>query len=192
MNKLNPLERISKALGGEQNLRQFRNLLGIPSFCYKSPVGWIDIIAEETRILRVSFSEVAPLSEPTVPPTLPVLTRTIKLLDLYFAGGPINFIELSVQLAHATDFQQRVWNTIRQIPYGEVRTYQWIADQIERPKSVRAIGNAVGANPASILIPCHRVIRSDGTLGGYGGGIDRKRRLLTLEGYPIATLKESR
>ena len=192
MNKLNPLERISKALGGEQNLRQFRNLLGIPSFCYKSPVGWIDIIAEETRILRVSFSEVAPLSEPTFPPTLPVLTRTIKLLDLYFAGGPINFVELSVQLAHATDFQQQVWNTIRQIPYGEVRTYQWIADQIERPKSVRAIGNAVGANPASILIPCHRVIRSDGTLGGYGGGIDRKRRLLTLEGYPIATLKESR
>ena len=192
MNKLNPLERISKALGGEQNLRQFRNLLGIPSFCYKSPVGWIDIIAEENRILRVSFSEVAPLSEPTVPPTLPVLTRTIKLLDLYFAGGPINFIELSVQLAHATDFQQQVWNTIRQIPYGEVRTYQWIADRIERPKSVRAIGNAVGANPASILIPCHRVIKSDGTLGGYGGGIDRKRQLLTLEGYPVATLKESR
>ena len=192
MKKLSPLERISKALGGEQNLRQFRNLLGIPSFCYKSPVGWIDIIAEENRILRVSFSEVAPLSEPTFPPTLPILTRTIKLLDLYFAGGPINFIELSVQLAHATDFQQHVWNTIRQIPYGEVRTYQWIANQIERPKSVRAIGNAVGANPASILIPCHRVIRSDGTLGGYGGGINRKRQLLTLEGYPIATLKESR
>lgn len=192
MKRLSPLERISKALGGEQNLRQFRNLLGIPSFCYKSPVGWIDIIAEENRILRVSFSEVAPLSEPTFPPTLPVLTRTIQLLDLYFAGGPINFVELSVQLAHATDFQQQVWNTIRQIPYGEVRTYQWIADRIERPKAVRAIGNAVGANPASILIPCHRVIRSDGTLGGYGGGIDRKRRLLTLEGYPIATLKESK
>ena len=192
MKKLSPLERIAKALGGDQNLRQFRNLLGIPNFCYKSPVGWIDIIAEENRILRVSFSEVAPLSEPTFPPTLPILTRTIQLLDLYFAGGPINFVELSVQLAHATDFQQHVWNTIRQIPYGEVRTYQWIANQIERPKSVRAIGNAVGANPASILIPCHRVIRSDGTLGGYGGGINRKRHLLTLEGYPIATLKESR
>ena len=192
MKRLSPLERISKALGGEQNLRELRNAVGIPSFCYNSPVGWIDIIAAENRILRTSFSEVAPSSQPTSPPTLPVLSRTIRLLDLYFAGGPVDFAEISVQLASATDFQQHVWNTIRQIPYGEVRTYQWIADQIERPKSVRAIGNAVGANPASILIPCHRVIRSDGTLGGYGGGIERKRQLLTLEGYPIATLKESK
>ena len=190
MKRLNPLERISKALGGEQHLRQLRNVLGIPSFCYESPIGWIDIIAGENRIVRIAFSEAAPSSGPTFPPTVPVVTRTIRLLDLYFAGGPIDFAEISVQLAHATDFQQRVWNTIRQIPYGEVRTYQWIADQIERPKSVRAIGNAVGANPAAILIPCHRVIRSDGTLGGYGGGIERKRQLLTLERYPTATLKE--
>lgn len=188
MKRSSPLERISEALGGEQNLRQLRNLLGIPSFCYESPMGWIDIIAEENRIVRVSFSEVEPSSRPTFPSTPPVLTRTIRLLDLYFAGGPIDFAEISVQLAYATDFQQHVWNAIRQIPYGEVRTYQWIADQIERPKSVRAIGNAVGANPAAVLIPCHRVIRSDGTLGGYGGGIERKRQLLALEGHSIEQL----
>ena len=190
MKRLSPLERISEALGGEQNLRQFRDVFGIPSFCYKSPIGWIDIIAEENRILRTSFSEVAPSSEPTFPPTLPVLNRTIKLLDLYFAGGPVDFAELSVQLTYATDFQQQVWNAIQQIPYGEVRTYQWIADRIGSPKSARAVGNATGANPVSILIPCHRVIRSNGALGGYGGGLERKRQLLALEGHPIEQLDE--
>lgn len=185
MNKSNPLEIISGALGGEQGLRRLRNVFGIPSFCYKSPIGWIDIIAEGNQILRASFSEVEPPSEPTFPPTFPVLNRTIKLLDLYFAGGPIDFAEISVQLVYATDFQQQVWEAIRQIPYGEVRSYQWIADRIGRPKSARSIGNAVGANPVSILIPCHRVIRSNGALGGYGGGLERKRQLLALEGHDI-------
>ena len=189
MKRSNPLERISEALGGEQGLRQFRNVFGIPSFCYKSPIGWIDIIAEGNHILRASFSEVAPLSVPTAPPTLPVLTRTIKLLDIYFAGGAINFVEIPMQLAYATEFQQQVWKAIQQIPYGEVRSYQWIADRIGRPKSARSIGNAVGANPVSILIPCHRVIRSNGALGGYGGGLDRKRQLLTLEGHDAEKFK---
>ena len=189
MKRSNPLERISEALGGEQGLRQLRNVFGIPSFCYKSPIGWIDIIAEENRILRASFSEVAPSSGPTFPPALPVLTRTIKLLDLYFAGGPIDFAEIPVQLAYATDFQQQVWNAIQQIPYGEVRSYKWIAEQIGKPKAVRAVGSAVGANPISILRPCHRVVRSDGALGGYGGGLERKRQLLALEGYPVEELR---
>ena len=189
MSKSNPLEIISKALGGDDGLRRLRNVVGIPSFCYKSPIGWIDIIAEENRISNASFSEAAPSSEPTFPPTLPVLTRTIKLLDLYFAGGPIDFAEISVQLAYGTDFQQHVWKTIREIPHGEVRSYQWLADQIGRPKSVRAVGNAVGTNPVSILVPCHRVIRSNGALGGYGGGLERKRQLLTLEGHDTEEFK---
>ncbi len=189
MSKSNPLEIIANTLGGDDGLRKLRNVVGIPSFCYKSPIGWIDIIAEENRISSASFSEAAPSSGSTFSPTLPVLTRTIKLLDLYFAGGPIDFAELSVQLAYGTDFQQHVWKTIREIPHGEVRSYQWIADRIGQPKSVRAVGNAVGANPVSILIPCHRVIRSNGALGGYGGGLDRKRQLLALEGHDIENLK---
>ena len=188
MKRLNPLERISEGLGGEQGLRQLRNVFGIPSFCYESPIGWIDIIAEENRILRASFSEVAPSSKPTFPPTLPVLTRTIKLLDLYFAGGSVDFAEIPV-LTYATDFQQQVWNAIRQIPYGEVRSYKWVAEQIGKPKAVRAVGNAVGANTAVILTPCHRVVRSNGALGGYGGGLERKRQLLAREGHPIEKLK---
>ena len=189
MSKSNPLEIIANALGGDDGLRRLRNTVGIPSFCYKSPIGWIDIIAEENRISSASFSEAAPSSEPTSPPTLPILARTIQLLDIYFAGGPIDFAEISVQLAYGTEFQQQVWKTIREIPYGEVRSYQWIADRIGRPKSARAIGNAVGENPVSILIPCHRVIRSNGALGGYGGGLDRKRQLLALEDQDIEKLK---
>ena len=189
MSKSNPLEIIANALGGDDGLRKLRNTVGMPSFCYKSPIGWIDIIAEENCISSASFSEVAPSSEPTFPPTHPVLARTIKLLDIYFAGGPIDFSEISVQLAYGTEFQQHVWKAIREIPHGEVRSYQWIADRIGRPKSARSIGNAVGANPVSILIPCHRVIRSNGALGGYGGGLDRKRQLLALEGQDIEKLK---
>ena len=189
MKRSNPLERISEALGGEQGLRRLRNTFGIPSFCYKSPIGWIDLIAEGNQILRASFSEEAPVSGPTFPPTLPVLARTIKLLDIYFAGGPIDFAEISVKLVYATDFQQQVWKAVQQIPHGDVRSYQWIADQIGRPKSARSIGNAVGANPVSILIPCHRVIRSNGALGGYGGGVERKRQLLALEGHDTEKFK---
>ena len=189
MKKSNPLKHITEALGGEQGMRRLRDVFGIPSFCYNSPVGWIDIIAEETRIFRVSFAEEAPDSASPFPSNISVLIRTIKLLDLYFAGGPIDFAEIPVQLEGSTDFQQHVWNAIQQIPYGEVRTYQWIADRIGSPKSARAVGSATGANPVSILIPCHRVVRSNGGLGGYGGGLERKRQLLALEGYPIEQLR---
>ena len=191
MKRSNPLERISEALGGEQGMRRLRDVFGIPSFCYNSPIGWIDIITTEDHIFQASFAEEAPNSASPFPSNIPVLIRTIKLLDLYFAGGPIDFAEIPVQLEGSTDFQQHVWNAIRQVPYGEVQTYQWIADRIGRPKSVRAVGNAVGANPVSILIPCHRIIRSDGRLGGYGGGLERKRRLLALEGYPIEQLRKN-
>ena len=189
MKRASPLERISDALGGEQELRRMRNFFGIPNFCYKSPIGWMDIIAEENRILRVSFSETPPLSEARVWPNLPVLARTVELLDRYFNGQPINFAEILVELIYFTDFQQHVWKIIQQIPYGEVRTYQWIANQMGRPKSARAVGNATGANPVPILIPCHRVIGSNGRLGGYGGGIEKKCQLLALERYPVEMLK---
>ena len=171
MNRLNPLERISETSDS------------IPSFCYKSPIGWIDIIAEEDHVLRASFIEVTPFPEPIAQPIIPVLTQMFELLDRYFGGQPVDFSRIPVRFAHGTDFQRHVWNTIQQIPYGEVRSYKWIAEQIGRPKAVRAVGSAVGANPVSILNPCHRVIRSNGALGGYGGGLERKRLLLAFEGH---------
>jgi AraC family transcriptional regulator of adaptative response/methylated-DNA-[protein]-cysteine methyltransferase len=81
-----------------------------------------------------------------------------------------------------TPFQQRVWNALRAIPLGQTATYSQIAERISAPKAVRAVGLACGANPIAVFVPCHRIIRSDGTLGGYRGGLARKRKLLEYEG----------
>jgi O-6-methylguanine DNA methyltransferase len=86
-------------------------------------------------------------------------------------------------LTDGTDFQERVWAALREIPYGETRSYEEIARAIGNPRAVRAVGSANGANRIPIVIPCHRVVRADGTLGGYGGELWRKRFLLRLEGH---------
>lgn len=90
-----------------------------------------------------------------------------------------------IEAAQATPFQKRVWKALLEIPKGEVRTYAWIARKIGRPKAVRAVGNAVGQNPLAPEVPCHRVVRTDGSLGGYSGpgGIRTKMRLLKKEGH---------
>jgi len=80
-----------------------------------------------------------------------------------------------------TPFQRAVWKTLQRIPYGTVTTYQWVATQIGNPKAVRAVGGAIGKNPIAVVIPCHRVIGSDGSLTGFGGGLDVKQRLIDLE-----------
>lgn len=82
-----------------------------------------------------------------------------------------------------TEFEKKVWETLRKIPYGETRTYKWLAEEIGHPQAFRAVGNALGKNPLPIIFPCHRVIEADGSLGGYSGGIDIKRRLLEGEYY---------
>ena len=97
----------------------------------------------------------------------------------YFAGSRRHF-ELPL-LPAGTELQRQVWETLRQIPYGETWTYGQVAAAIGRPRAARPVGRAVGANPISIVIPCHRVIGSGGTLTGYGGGLWRKQRLLDLE-----------
>jgi O-6-methylguanine DNA methyltransferase len=84
-----------------------------------------------------------------------------------------------------TEFQRKVWRTIASIPRGETRSYKWIAKRAGRPKAVRAAANACGANPLAPEIPCHRVIASDGTIGGFSSGIALKRKLLKLEGINI-------
>ena len=86
-----------------------------------------------------------------------------------------------------TAFQERVWQELRRIPVGETRSYAQIAAAIGQPGAVRAVGTANGDNPVAVLVPCHRVIRSDGSLGGYAGGLERKSRLLAAEGVPCAS-----
>jgi len=87
-----------------------------------------------------------------------------------------------LDLDQGTPFQRRVWRTLLDIPRGETRSYSWVAEQIGRPDAARAVGQAVGANPLAIVVPCHRVVASDGGLGGYGGGLALKETLLQIEG----------
>ena len=101
-------------------------------------------------------------------------------LDAYFAG---KLREFSLPLAPAgTDFQRAVWSFLRTIPYGQTRSYLDVANALGKPSACRAVGAANGANPIPIVVPCHRVIGANGSLTGFGGGIDVKRRLLALEG----------
>jgi methylated-DNA-[protein]-cysteine S-methyltransferase len=103
----------------------------------------------------------------------------VDQLDAYFAGELTDF-DLKLDL-RGTEFQQRVWKALLTIPYGETRSYGEIAEQIGAPGAARAVGLANGRNPIAIVVPCHRVIGSGGSLTGYGGGLERKQTLLELE-----------
>lgn len=102
------------------------------------------------------------------------------MLNAYFEGEPVAF-DLAFDL-RGTEFQTAVWRAVHGIPHGRLSSYGRLAKSVGRPKAARAVGNAVGANPLGIVIPCHRVIRSDGSIGGFGGRPDLKRYLLSLEG----------
>ncbi len=101
-------------------------------------------------------------------------------LRRYLAGERVDFPQ-ALDFTGGTPFQQQVWQALRRIPAGETRSYGWVAAAIGRPKAARAVGQAVGANPINIVVPCHRVVGSDGSLTGYGGGLPLKQRLLDLE-----------
>jgi O-6-methylguanine DNA methyltransferase len=101
-------------------------------------------------------------------------------LRAYLAGQPVRF-KFRLAARAGTPFQRKVWRVLLKIPRGQTRSYAWVARQIGRPKAVRAVANACGANPVPILVPCHRVIASDGSLGGFGGGLALKKKLLALE-----------
>jgi len=108
---------------------------------------------------------------------------TINQLTLYFQGKLKEF-ELNLK-PEATPFSAKVYEELQKIPYGEVISYEELAKKIGNPKAARAVGNANGKNPIVIIIPCHRVISKSGKIGGYSGGIDKKRKLLKLEGTSI-------
>ena len=147
--------------------------------------GWQFVLVSSPKGLRYVELHGVPLSElskrlsahvaPDDERNLPILGE----LREYLAGERERF---SVPLdIHGTPFQQSVWKAIQGVPYGKTTSYEAIARQIRRPKAMRAVGQAVGANPVSIFIPCHRIIGKDGSLTGYGGGLPLKERLLALE-----------
>lgn len=122
----------------------------------------------------------------TCAPDAGPLPQTVRQLEEYFAGRRREF-DLPLRL-EGTAFQQRVWQVLMEIPYGVTWSYGELARRIDNPNASRAVGLANGRNPISILVPCHRVIGADGSLTGYGGGVERKRWLLAHEGLPLAPL----
>jgi methylated-DNA-[protein]-cysteine S-methyltransferase len=113
-----------------------------------------------------------------------LLQQAGEQLERYFAGEPVVF-EVPLDLDSGTAFQQTVWRALLQIPRGTTSSYGALSARIGQPAAVRALGGAVGHNPLSIIVPCHRVIGADGSLTGYAGGLERKLALLKLEGTPV-------
>lgn len=146
---------------------------------YKSPLGFIKIIGTQDSILALDFvEEMQPDDE-----DLPFCVKECaKQIAEYFEGQRKEFF---LNLApRGTAFQRLVWRQLEKIPFGAVVSYAYIADIIGKPKACRAVGSANGKNPIAIIIPCHRVIGSDGSLTGYGGGLWRKEWLIAHErGY---------
>ena len=144
--------------------------------CYKSPLGHIKIVGNQDCILSLDFVEEELSGDPDLPFCL---KAALKQIDEYFKGNRSKFLlNLSPE---GTKFQRSVWRQLEKIPFGEVVSYRQIADAIGNPKACRAVGSANGKNPISIIIPCHRVIGSDGRLTGYGGGLWRKEWLIKHE-----------
>lgn len=142
-----------------------------------SPVGLLTLLASDQGLAGVYFEDRCKVEWSWG--ESPFLAQAEEELADYFAGVRTGFaIALD---AVGTDFQRSVWQALGQIPFGEVVSYRAIAEAIDNPKAVRAVGLANGANPISIIVPCHRVIGANGKLTGYGGGLERKRQLLIHE-----------
>lgn len=150
---------------------------------WHSPVGELLLACDAETLRGVWF-----VDQPGIPPWAgraasgdhPLLERAIAQLTAYFAGERRGF-DLPLNLRSGTPFQQAVWQALQAIPWGHTATYQSVATAIGRPSAVRAVGGAIGRNPIGIIVPCHRVVGSDGGLTGYTGGLQRKRALLSLE-----------
>jgi methylated-DNA-[protein]-cysteine S-methyltransferase len=154
---------------------------GLKTVYYNSPIGIIEIQATDNGLRAVSFVEEKLFSE-----TLNAHNQlTIKQLDDYF-NKKITVFDIPLDL-EGTDFQKRVWHYLLDIPFGKIKSYMDIAKIMGDTKAIRAVGTANGSNKIAIIIPCHRVIGSDGSLTGYAAGIERKKWLLDFEIPPTQT-----
>lgn len=144
-----------------------------------SPLGNIKIAAEADHLTQLSYS----VEQKSAKPENPLLISAITQLDEYFHGNRKTF-ELALN-PKGTEFQRKVWDELLKIPFGATISYLELANRLGDVKSIRAAASANGKNPIAIIIPCHRVIGSDGDMTGYAGGIDKKRALLKLEGANV-------
>ena len=147
---------------------------------YKSPVGILEITVENRAVTEVYILKEYPVEMQTS--TNPIIVETCKQFDEYFAGKRKKF-DLPLSPKGGTPFQQTVWKQLQEIPHGRTISYAQLAQAVGNPKACRAVGSANGKNPISIIIPCHRVIAADGSLGGYASGLVIKKQLLDLEGW---------
>ncbi|HNW96824.1 MAG TPA: methylated-DNA--[protein]-cysteine S-methyltransferase [Bacteroidales bacterium] len=154
-------------------------------YYYNSPIGTIEITGSENGIASLYFVE----TENVYTDCPECLAKCVKQIDEYF-NKKRKIFDLKFDL-QGTDFQKRVWTELLKIPYGKTCSYLDIAKAIGNKLSIRAVGNANGKNPVSIIIPCHRVIGSDGNLVGYGGGLWRKKWLLDFENKSQTELFDS-
>lgn len=157
----------------------------------RSPLGWVGLCASPRGISRVILPQpsetltagiLAQHSGEECARDQAALSPWLAELARMLSGEPVDCSGWTLDLRGATPFQQRVWSATRQIPWGQTRSYWWVAVRAGDPRAVRAVGQAMGANPLPLVVPCHRVVRESGALGGYGGGVDLKRRLLEIEG----------
>jgi methylated-DNA-[protein]-cysteine S-methyltransferase len=136
---------------------------------YQTPIGWLEIVASTTAVIHVNFADEPGQNSPDQPA---ILRACVQQLDEYFAGARKTF---ALTLAPpGTPFQQQVWRKLVEIPFGATTTYGHIAAELGNPNASRAVGHANGRNPIAIILPCHRLVGSDGSLTGYGGGLWRK------------------
>jgi methylated-DNA-[protein]-cysteine S-methyltransferase len=148
----------------------------MPSRVVESPIGPLRLVANDDALVAIEFDATP---EPTSPPH-PILDWAERELAEYFGGTRRTF---TVKLAPVgTTFQQRVWDALLRVPYGKLESYGAVARAIGSPAAVRAVGAANGRNPIPIIVPCHRIVGSNGDLTGYGGGMAKKQWLLGHEG----------
>ena len=147
------------------------------SYCIETPIGFAMLQGDENGIRSLTIQD-APTENPKVVPK--ILLPAIEQIRAYFSKELIAFT-LKINPA-GTKFQQTVWQSLSEIPYGKTLTYLQLSKQIGKPEAIRAVANANAKNPLWIIIPCHRVIGSNGTLTGYAGGLSRKKWLLEHEG----------
>lgn len=152
---------------------------------FNSPLGGVLLAAEDERLRGLWFEGqkyYPPVQAWRAAPDSTLLREASDQLTAYFEGR-LRAFNLPLSLATGTPFQQQVWQALLAIPAGETLTYGALARRLQRPRAVRAVAAAVGRNPLSVVVPCHRVLGANGSLTGYAGGLDRKARLLALEGH---------
>jgi len=157
--------------------------------CFNTEWGWIAVMSSAAGLCRTTLPASDEKSAIDIVTTGVKATRresdfveVKNTLTDYFRGKQVDLMfPIDLTLRKCTQFQRDVWETTFRIPYGQLRNYGWIADQIGRPQAARAVGQALGANRLPIVVPCHRVVRSDGSLGGFSGGLHWKEELIKLE-----------